>query len=259
MCLAQSWRHDMRLRIFLSAVILATATQTGKADIIIIDNFNTITQGGGDGSVTGGSDSTDRTFVADGSVMSVPGGAQDREMQASEAPVFPATPTNFATATVAGGVITGTVQGPSDPTSVSLVYDGGLGAGSDVFGVQDNLVSFDLLTQTAGNGQHSLFFGGSDGSGDNVLVAITVASGSQTATVSGLTFDESDGITQVLFETFTDINPSVDFSDLSSVQVSFTGSGTFTVDSIYAHNPEPASLAILGGLGILGLVMRRRS
>jgi len=253
----------MRQRYLLAMALASLVTQGATAapvvvnsDMITIDVFTSAIPGG-DGAVNNhppATDATDRTAADDGSIMSTGTGFRDRELEATQDTLFGASRGGSATVNTGPGTLTGNVH---VDTTLIVSWDGLTG---DSFGLDAN-GAFDLLTQTGGNGQHSLFIDGSDGGGDNVTFDVTARSASATFTVSGLTFQDGAGSqTQILFSDFT----GVDFSALHGIQILFKGTTTsgigeaFTLNSVYAHNPEPASLMLMGGLAVCGLVIRRR-
>lgn len=241
----------MRFTFLFTIALVAVFTTSASADVIFVDDFSTVETEGftfvGDGAVSG--NDSDRTVATDGSIMTVNNqvDAQDRELQS----ILTSNPT--ASAAIAAGVLSGTVQ---TGTAVTLTYDGR--GGSDALGLSANGAIFDFLTQTGGNGQHSFFI---EGSGADVRFDFIVRSATATGSVLSGTFDPS-GTTQITFQSLVDGAPGLDLAAITSVDFAVTGttggSDTFTVGAIYAHNPEPASIALFCGLAIAGLVIRRR-
>ncbi len=262
----------MRIRFLLTLGLVAGFAQVSVADVIFIDDFSKINPGGGDG-IVGSTlgDETDRTFASDGSIMTTGAGLlapiQDRELQATNFPLGAATiiaSGEIDTSAVGSGLdasYLGELEGNvHSTTAIALAYDGSVVG--DTFGLNNHGATFDLLTKTGGNEQHSIIVYGTDGAGDNVTFQIEVESAAGNATVSDLTFNDeggADGRRFVHFDSFDGVN----FATVTGVQVTFVGTNAvagnaFTVYSIYAHNPEPASLALFGGLGVVGLLIARR-
>lgn len=265
----------MRFSFLVGFAILMVTPQL-HADVIFVDDFTSADPG--DDGIVGPGATTDRTFgtsVSDPSIMQVNSeavNAQDRELQSTRSP-FSGSPFNGSTATVTtsgGGSLIGSVHGGTDFTRIRLSYDGG---GGDGFGLADNGIDYDFATQTGGNGQNYFFVDGSDGSGNNVSITIEVRNGSNSSSLTRFFDDETggDGLAEFSFNDFVAAGSILnsDFFSLSGIEVTFqglvdpgslgtAGSG-FTVNSIYAHNPEPSSLAIIGGLGLLGFAASRRN
>lgn len=257
----------MRQWLLLTTVLVLLLTSGLTAapivineDMVVIDIFTTVVPASGDGAVNSLlGDATDRSAADDDSILQPGTGFRDRELEATNNTLISPARGGVGTVNVGPGNFTGTVH--SD-TTLALTWDG---IASDSFSLDAN-GAFDFRAKTAGLEQHSLFIDGEDGSGNNVTFDVTARSAAATVTLSGFTFgDDTSSVTQVEFRDFNTggLTPTfVDFSSLHGLSILFHGSTTtgeaFTLHSVYAHNPEPASLALMSGLAICGFVARRR-